>query len=166
MNNALDTVDARLLQLLEHDGRASLRSLADAIGLSGPAVADRINRLTDRGIIRRFSVNIDWARLGLPTLAQIALLTDKTQHIENVVARLREVERIEEVSIVTGSTDLLVRARVADLTDLRRLLVEKIWPIEGIQCVETTLAVETIQVPEFATNLLAEIAPTNEASRS
>lgn len=166
MNNALDTVDARLLQLLEHDGRASLRSLADAIGLSGPAVADRINRLTDRGIIRRFSVDIDWARLGLPTLAQIALLTDKTQHIENVVARLREVERIEEVSIVTGSTDLLVRARVADLTDLRRLLVEKIWPIEGIQRVETTLAVETIQVPEFATNLLADIAPTNEASRS
>lgn len=166
MNNALDTVDARLLQLLEHDGRASLRSLADAIGLSGPAVADRINRLTDRGIIRRFSVDIDWARLGLPTLAQIALLTDKTQHIENVVARLREVERIEEVSIVTGSTDLLVRARVTDLTDLRRLLVEKIWPIEGIQRVETTLAVETIQVPEFATNLLADIAPTNEASRS
>lgn len=166
VNETLDAVDARLLRLLDQDGRASLRSLADAVGLSGPAVADRINRLTERGIIRRFAVDIDWARLGLPTLAQIALLTDKTQHIESVVARLREVERIEEVSIVTGSTDLLVRARVADLTDLRRLLVERIWPIEGIQRVETTLAVETIPVPGFAASLLADIAPTEGASRS
>ncbi|MDR8018557.1 Lrp/AsnC family transcriptional regulator [Nesterenkonia aerolata] len=166
MNETLDAVDARLLQLLDQDGRASLRSLADAVGLSGPSVADRINRLTERGIIRRFAVDIDWAKLGLPTLAQIALLTDKTQHIENIVTRLREVDRIEEISIVTGTTDLLVRARVADLTDLRRLLVEKIWPVEGIQRVETTLAVETIPIPGFTANLLADIAPINETSRS
>lgn len=166
MNETLDAVDARLLQLLDQEGRASLRSLADAVGLSGPSVADRINRLTERGIIRRFAVDIDWAKLGLPTLAQIALLTDKTQHIENIVTRLREVDRIEEISIVTGTTDLLVRARVADLTDLRRLLVEKIWPVEGIQRVETTLAVETIPIPGFTANLLADIAPINETSRS
>jgi Lrp/AsnC family leucine-responsive transcriptional regulator len=151
---SVDAVDARLLQLLAADGRASLRSLAASIGMSGPSVADRITRLTERGVIRGFTVDIDWARLGLPTLTHIALLTDKTRNIEHIVRELHRIERVEEISIVTGSTDLLVRARVRDLEDLRRLLVERIWPIEGIQRVETTLAVETQVSPDHATILL------------
>lgn len=151
---AIDAIDARLLQLLESDGRASLRSLANAVGLSGPSVADRLNHLSERGIIRRFTVDVDWAQLGLPTLTHIALLTDKTRSIETVVQELRHIDRIEEISIVTGSTDVLIRARVADLADLRQLLVEHIWPIDGIQRVETNLAVETQSSPAFAATLL------------
>lgn len=154
IQHVLDQVDRRLLSLLSRDGRASLRSLGADVGLSGPAVADRITRLTERGVIRRFNVDIDWAQLGLPTLTYISLQTDKSRDISQVVDALREMDRVEEVSIVTGSNDLLVRARVADLTDLRQLLVERLWPIEGIQRVETTLAVETQTMPGFVERLL------------
>jgi DNA-binding Lrp family transcriptional regulator len=105
-------------------------------------------------VIRGSTVDIDWARLGLPTLAHISLLTDKSSHIEQIVGELRTIDRVEEISIVTGATDLLVRARVADLTELRQLLVEHIWPIAGIQRVETTLAVETVRAPRFVTGML------------
>jgi Lrp/AsnC family leucine-responsive transcriptional regulator len=152
---SVDAVDAQLLGLLAVDARASLRSLGAEVGLSGPAVADRIARLTDRGVVRGFTVDIDWAALGMPTLAHISLLTDKSSHIETIVAALRTIDRVEEISIVTGSTDLLVRARVADLTELRQLLVEHIWPIAGVQRVETTLAVETVRAPGFVAGLLA-----------
>jgi DNA-binding Lrp family transcriptional regulator len=159
---SIDAVDARLLQLLAADARASLRSLGAEVGLSGPSVADRIARLTERGVIRGFTVDIDWACLGLPTLTHISLMTDKTRHIEHIVSALRKIDRVEEISIVTGATDLLVRARVANLTDLRRLLVEQIWPIDGIQRVETTLAMETQRAPGFITTLLDQLtaAPT------
>jgi Lrp/AsnC family leucine-responsive transcriptional regulator len=149
-----DAVDAQLLALLAADARLSLRSLGSAVGLSGPSVADRIARLTERGVIRGFTVDLDWALLGVPTLAHISLLTDKSSHIETIVDELRRVDRVEEISIVTGSTDLLVRARVADLAELRQLLVEHIWPIAGVQRVETTLAVETVRAPEFVSGLL------------
>lgn len=162
---SLDAVDAQLLALLAADARTSLRSLGAAVGLSGPSVADRIARLTERGVIRGFTVDIDWARLGLPTLVHISLLTDKSSHIEQIVAELRSIDRVEEISIVTGATDLLVRARVADLTELRRLLVEHIWPIAGIQRVETTLAVETVRAPHFAVGLL-ERGPATGTPRS
>jgi Lrp/AsnC family transcriptional regulator, leucine-responsive regulatory protein len=151
---SLDAVDAQLLALLAADARTSLRSLGATVGLSGPSVADRLSRLTERGVVRGFTVDIDWARLGLPTLAHISVLTDKTSHIEQIVDELRSLDRVEEISIVTGSTDLLVRARVADLTELRELLVEHIRPIAGVQRVETTLAVETVQAPRFVTGLL------------
>ncbi|MGC5585852.1 Lrp/AsnC family transcriptional regulator [Ornithinimicrobium sp. W1665] len=160
---SLDAVDTRLLSLLAADARASLRSLGSAVGLSGPSVAERIARLRSRGVIRAFTVDIDWARLGMPTLAHISLLTDKSSHIEQIVATLRTVERVEEISIVTGSTDLLVRARVADLTELRQLLVEHIWPIPGIQRVETTLAVQTVQAPQFVDSLLEHAPATPRA---
>ena len=117
---SLDAVDTQLLTLLAVDARASLRSLGAAVGLSGPSVADRIQRLTERGVIRGFTVDIDWDLLGVPTLAHISLLTDKSSHIETIVNALRNVDRVEEISIVTGATDLLVRARVADLSELRR----------------------------------------------
>lgn len=151
---SLDAVDTQLLALLAADARTSLKSLGVAVGLSGPSVADRIARLTERGVIRGFTVDIDWARLGLPTLAHISLLTDKSSHIEQIVDELRNIDRVEEISIVTGATDLLVRARVADLTELRQLLVEHIWPIAGVQRVETTLAVETVRAPHFTSALL------------
>jgi Lrp/AsnC family transcriptional regulator, leucine-responsive regulatory protein len=162
---SLDAVDAQLLSLLAADARTSLRSLGAAVGLSGPSVADRIARLTQRGVIRGFTVDIDWARLGLPTLAHISLLTDKTSHIEQVVDELLSIDRVEEISIVTGSTDLLVRARVADLTELRQLLVEHIWPIAGIQRLETTLAVETVRASRFVTGLL-EHGPATRTAQS
>ncbi len=151
---SLDAVDTQLLTLLAGDARTSLRSLGAAVGLSGPAVADRIERLTQRGVIRGFTVDIDWALLGVPTLAHISLLTDKSSQIETIVGELRTIDGVEEVSIVTGATDLLVRARVADLTELRQLLVECIWPIAGVQRVETTLAVETVRAPGFVAGML------------
>lgn len=161
----IDAVDARLLQMLAADGRASLRSLAEEVGLSSPSVAERINRLTERGIVRRFTVEVDWAALGLPTLVHIALLIDKTRQIDQVVRELRTIDRVEEISIVTGATDLLVRARVNDLSDLRQLLVERIWTIDGIQRVETTLAVETQPMPDFTTALLSQrAAPIRDAA--
>jgi Lrp/AsnC family transcriptional regulator, leucine-responsive regulatory protein len=162
-NWALDAIDRRLLTLLSVDARTSLRSLGMAVGLSGPAVADRISRLTERGVIRGFSVNIDWACLGLPTLTHISLLADKTSDIERVMSALRDVVQVEEISIVTGSTDLLVRARVADLADLRRLLIEQIWPIEGVHRVETALSVETERPSDFAARLLRHQAGSGNA---
>jgi Lrp/AsnC family leucine-responsive transcriptional regulator len=157
---SIDEVDARLLQLLAADARASLRALGSEVGMSGPSVADRIARLVERGVIRGFTVDIDWASLGLPTLIHISLLTDRTRDIAHIVGELRSIDRVEEISIVTGGTDLLVRARIADLTDLRRLLVDHIWKIDGIQRVETTLAVQTETIPTFAATLLRSIAPT------
>jgi Lrp/AsnC family leucine-responsive transcriptional regulator len=161
---SLDGVDVQLLGLLAADARASLRSLGAAVGLSGPSVADRISRLSERGVVRGFTVDIDWARLGLPTVAHISLLTDKSSHIEQIVDELRGIERVEEISIVTGTTDLLVRARVADLIELRQLLVEHIWPIPGIQRVETALAVETVRAPRFVAGLL-EHGPATRTTR-
>ncbi len=150
----MDEIDVRLLKLLAEDARASLRRLGAEVGLSGPAVADRMVRLSDRGVIRRFAVDIDWALVGMPTLTHISLQTNKARDIEHVAAALRTIDRVEEISIVTGAHDLLVRARVADLADLRRLLVERIWPIEGIERVETTVALDTESVSGFTGNLL------------
>ena len=81
-------------------------------------------------------------------------LSSKARGIEHVVAELRLIDRVEEISIVTGTTDLLVRARVADLADLRQLLVQGIWAIQGVERVETTVAVETEAVPTFTENLI------------
>lgn len=105
-------------------------------------------------------VDLDRDRLGMPTPAHLALLPDRTREIARIVAGLHTILSVEEVSIVTGSTVLPVRTRIADLTDLHRLLVEHIWPLEGIPTVETTLAVATETVPDFSAHLIDQAGST------
>jgi Lrp/AsnC family leucine-responsive transcriptional regulator len=63
-NSAIDEVDARLLRLLEADSRTSLAELARVLGMSPPSVAERLKRLEEGGVIRRFTVDVSVAALG------------------------------------------------------------------------------------------------------
>lgn len=69
----VDAVDLELLRALAEDSRSSLKSLAQHVGLSSPAVSERISRLSAKGVIRKFSLDIDWSTLGYSTCSYISL---------------------------------------------------------------------------------------------
>jgi Lrp/AsnC family leucine-responsive transcriptional regulator len=153
----IDPVDVRLLMLLAGDGRISQRSLARELGMSAPAVADRLARLERQSVIQGYAVRLDWSALGYPT---IVFLTVTAMHgfaqgaIMEQLAALREVE---EVMLVTGGIDLLVRVRVRDHTHLRELLINHVWQIEGIQRTETSLTIAEMEPKNAMHDLLSDL---------
>lgn len=87
----LDETDVVILQLLSEDARRTYNEIAAAVDLSPPAVSDRINRLKERGIIRRFTIDIDHERIGGGTNVLIIL-----DAVPNRVAELQEALETSE----------------------------------------------------------------------
>lgn len=106
---SLDETDVEILRLLSRDARRSYTDIADAVGLSGPAVADRIERLREAGIINRFTVDIDRTQLGAG--AQVFVRLDPGTSFDLLRSRLDESDAVEHV-IVTADGELWFNARV------------------------------------------------------
>lgn len=108
----LDETDLELLELLLSDARRPWSELAAVVDLSPPAVADRVERLQEQGVIRRFTVDVDRSQLGggVPVLLT---LTVEPAAFDAVRAVLSNADAVEYV-FTTAEGDLLCYARVAD----------------------------------------------------
>jgi DNA-binding Lrp family transcriptional regulator len=136
----LDALDVELLRLLAKDARASQRRLAHEVGMSAPAVAERIARLERTGVIRGYRVDIDRGALGFGLLVYVGVVAVQGADQRDVVRALGELPEVEDVHVVTGPKDLLVRLRVRDHEHLREVLFDRIWSLPGIERTETYIS--------------------------
>ena len=121
----IDTIDQRILDELQSEGRVSYRDLGERVGLSAPAVTERVRRLERQGVITGYTATIDPAALGAPILAIIRVHSagPKAPEIDALAASMPEVI---ECNRVTGSESHVLRAWCRDLAHLDEL-IEAFW---------------------------------------
>jgi len=107
---SLDETDLEILSLLAENARRPFSEIGEEVGLSGPAVSDRVTRLEDAGVINQFTIDVDQAQLraGVPVLVRGSVPTGA---LEPVRERLRESDAVEHV-FVTADGDVWFYARV------------------------------------------------------
>src|ERR1700734_618398 len=110
----VDDFDLALLRALAADSRQSQRALARQIEMSPPAVADRIARLERSGAIRGYRVDVDWAALGYPVVVYLAVTAGPGMDLSDIIKAIQSLPEAQDMSVVTGAFDLLVRLRVRD----------------------------------------------------
>lgn len=164
----LDATDRRILHQLHQDARISMRSLAAEVGMSAPAVAERIARMERGHVIRRHSIELDWAALGYPMLVILPLRLSATADALGVIEQLRDIPALTEVLVLASSYDLMARFRVRDHADLQRLLIERIWTIPGIEHAETMISLGRLADPTPLEHVIPvdEDAPATRRKRS
>jgi Lrp/AsnC family transcriptional regulator, leucine-responsive regulatory protein len=160
----VDDFDVALLRALSVDARQSQRALARAVGMSPPAVADRLARLERAGVIRGYRADIDWAALGHPVVVYLAVTAGPGMELSGIIATIRKLPEAEVMTVVTGGLDLLVRLRVRDHGHLRDLLLTSIFQIPGVQRTETFLSLADVEPANFAVGLLDQMARRDEPS--
>ncbi|WP_069814427.1 Lrp/AsnC family transcriptional regulator [Streptomyces sp. TP-A0874] len=134
----MDAVDRQLIQALRANGRASYAELGRLVGLSGPSVTDRINRLESAGVITGYRATVDAASLGLGVTALIGLqLSDSTDH-EDVAHRLRDLKEIEDCWFINGEDSYMLKVRVPNMPGLERT-IRRLSGIKGISRTRTTI---------------------------
>jgi len=158
----LDDVDRRLLTLLAQDARASQRRLARELGMSPPAIGERIARLERVGVIRGYRVDIDWAVLGYLT-GYLAVTAMQGADQSEIMKAMHLLPEVQDIVVVTGSMDMLARVRVRDHTHLRRFLLERVWQIPGIQRTETFLSLAEMPSKDLSVVLLSSSAQDHTA---
>jgi Lrp/AsnC family transcriptional regulator, leucine-responsive regulatory protein len=154
----VDDLDLTLLRALAEDARQSQRALARAVGMSPPAIADRLARLERVGAIRGYRVDLDWAALGYPVVVYLAVTAGPGMDLSEIIRAIRELPEAQDMSVVTGGLDLLVRLRVRDHTHLRELLLGAIFRIPGVQRTETFLSLADAEPDNFAEALLDQMS--------
>ncbi|GII30085.1 Lrp/AsnC family transcriptional regulator [Planotetraspora mira] len=151
----LDDVDRQILVLLSKDSRRSQRALARELGMSAPAVGERIARLERLGVIRGYGVRLDWSAAGFPMTVYLTITAVQGYQQRELVAKLALIPELEGLDIVTGAIDMLARLRVRDHLHLRQLLMDHIWQIEGVQRTETMLSLVEIAPKNLVAELLS-----------
>jgi Lrp/AsnC family transcriptional regulator, leucine-responsive regulatory protein len=159
----LDDLDLTLLRALAVDARQSQRALARAVGMSPPAIADRLARLERIGAIRGYRVDVDWAALGYPVVVYLAVTAGPGMDLSQIMGAIRALPEAQDSSVVTGAFDLLVRLRVRDHSHLRELLLNTIFQIPGVQRTETFLSLADAEPDNYAVALLDQMSQLNKA---
>jgi Lrp/AsnC family transcriptional regulator, leucine-responsive regulatory protein len=154
----LDDLDLALLLALARDARLSQRALARKVEMSPPAVADRLARLERLGAIRGYRVDVDWGALGYPVVVYLAVTAGPGMDLSEIIAAIRALPEAQDMSVVTGGLDLLVRFRVRDHAHLRELLLAEIFQINGVQRTETFLSLSDVEPDNFTEAMLEEMS--------
>ncbi len=117
MKDSLDPIDCKLLACLQEDARLSFRALGRRVELSQPAVADRVRRLENTGVLTGYSGRIDRAAAGLPITAflRVRCTTDKFKAVQRLAC---DLPTVLECHHVTGEDCFLVKVTAAAMPDL------------------------------------------------
>ena len=146
----LDETDLEILRLLVSDARRPYREIAETVGLSAPAVSDRVTRLKERGVIRRFTVDLDRQQLreGTPILIHLDVAPGRVEALRESITDLEAVEHV----YVTVDGSIVAHANAPPNV---RQWIDSVLDGEGIRDVEVNLLSESHWTPVVGATDLA-----------
>lgn len=120
----LDRIDLKILDILQRDGRTSITDLAERISLSATPCSERVKRLEREGVITGYHARVNPAALGrnLLVFLEIKLSAKSGDVFDKVKQELLYVPEVMECHLVSGDFDYLVKARLTEMNEYRRLL--------------------------------------------
>jgi Lrp/AsnC family transcriptional regulator for asnA, asnC and gidA len=151
-----DEFDRKLLDILYLDSRKKLQDIADMLNVSVTSVHNRIKSLEDRGIIKKFTIQIDSEKVG-NDLTAIISLEIKVSHLHEVNQNLQTIPEIIALYNVTGNDDILAICRFRNRKHLNKVLQE-ILKIDHITKTKTQIALHILK-EEYHTPKKAELSP-------
>ncbi len=139
---SFDSVDQRILHILREQGRASHARIAKEVGLSAPAVGERVRKLEQTGIISGYQATFNPDALGLGICAFVSIAPQPRNPGANLVENLRAMPEIEELHAVAGPYGYVAKVRVGTPEALDAFL-DRLWVLEGVERTETTMVLRT-----------------------
>jgi Lrp/AsnC family leucine-responsive transcriptional regulator len=143
----LDRVDRQILSLLQADGRLTVAELARTVNLTLTPCIERVRRLERDGFIEGYYAHLNPKRLGQAMLAFTEVTLDHaTQDVfQGFKEAVQHVEEIVECHMVAGGFDYLIKTRVQDMDEYRRVLGDKIVNVPGVRHTQTYFVLEEVK---------------------
>jgi len=147
MPKSPDPIDRKILALLQNDGRKSVASIADEIGLSASPCLRRIKMMEEAGVISRYVAVLNQREVGLPVsvFVSIKLENQKEMALDKFGKAIARWPEVLECYLMTGPRDYLLRVVVADLSAYEMFLKEKLTKLDGIASIESSFALSQVK---------------------
>ena len=141
MSNELDSTDENIMQLLREDSRKSFVDIGAQIGLSESAVRRRVKNLMDRGLIKRFTIEMGTSN---KTSAITFISVDSHVQTDIICAKLMDINGVEVIYEITGQYDIAVIIAAPTIADINRC-VDNLRKIEGVSDTNTVIVLRTMR---------------------
>lgn len=141
----MDSLDYRIIDMLQRDGRATQLEISREIGLSQPAVAERIRKLEERGVITGYTARVDAGKLGKDITAFIGVNIEHPKFFEGFAKKVMALPEVLEAHRVAGQDSYILKVRTANTKSLDQLLVETLRTISGVTRTHTTIVLTSIK---------------------
>jgi len=144
----IDGHDRAILDLLRHDGRATVAEMASVTGLSASACSRRLRRLEEQQVIRGYRAIIDPNAddRGLTAFIAVRLVRHQREHIQRFQEGVRKIVEIIECHHVTGNFDYLIRVEVPDLEAYEHFHADKLAALHNVGQVVTYISMTDLAV--------------------
>ena len=143
----IDSVDRRILDLLQSQPGINAAAIGEKIGLSQSAVWLRMQGLREEGIIREQPVKIDREKIGLNTMvfAQVKLTSHGRSNLAAFAEAVRSYPQVLDCYVLLGNVDFLLRIVTEDIKSYERFFFEKLSQLPGIQEINSSIALSEIK---------------------
>lgn len=147
MPDILDAVDARILDLIQHDAALSVAEIAERVGLSSSPCWRRIKRLEDVGIIQRRVTLLDREQLGLnfEVYAEVRLTMPTKDNLEAFEKAVINLPEVTQCATVTGGMDYVLRIVTRDMHAFDEFLRERLLSLGLVSEVESRIVIRSVK---------------------
>jgi len=140
----VDELDLKILAMLREDGRRSFTEMAKRLRLSESTIRKRVLSLQTKGVIKRFTVEIEPSKIGVNTVAIVGFDVEATRLLE-VADRLCELEEVRSVATSAGDHMIMTEIWTRDGRELTELISEKIGKIDGVKKICPAIILEKLK---------------------
>ena len=140
----LDDLDIKVLKVLQKEGRTKRNELAEAAGLSIPAISERLHKLEEKKIIEGYYAKLNRKAFGYDIMAYILVMMESSKHYKSLISHVEKLPQIIECHSVLGEGSHLLKAISKNTEALEKLLGE-IQSWTGVTATKTTFVLSTIK---------------------
>lgn len=143
----LDRLDRNILRVLQQEGRISMKDLGERVGLSITPCIDRVKRMERDGVITGYYAKVDPAALGAKLLVfvEITLNQKSASAFEQFRREVLRIPEVQECHLVSGDFDYLIKARIHEMAEYRKLLGDMLLQLPGAAQSKSYVVMEEIK---------------------
>ena len=141
----MDVVDVKALNHLMKSGRSTWSDLGAILGMSSQSAADRVRRLEETGVIKKYAAIVDPVRAGLTLTAFVSVRLEHPRYRTAFLELVDSLKAVQECHHVTGDYDYLLKVRCASTLVLEHLVSEQLKGLAGVARTTTIVALSTMK---------------------
>ena len=143
----LDDKDRKILLQLAGDGRKSVVEISNELDMPRATVQERIRKMTEKGVIKRFTVIPDYGKIGKEVTAFIlvSFSGDSNLSQRSLANEIAKIPEVYEISLISGEWDIILKVRAGSVSELGTIVIDKLRMMRGIQKTQTCVSFQTIK---------------------
>lgn len=146
-NIKLDTIDRKILEILQSNAKTTNAHLASLVGLSPAPTLERVKKLELSGILKSYHAKLDpdMVGLGVSTFVMVSLKGHNKENIDIFIDRIKGIEEVIECHHITGSADFILKIIASDISAYQKLMLERVSNIDVVDNMQSMVILSTFK---------------------